>query len=205
MEIISTEKSGLSEQAVKKVVTSLQNGAIIIYPTETAYAIGGDALNKKVIKKIYAIKQRSAKLPLPVIVSDLEQAKKYAYFDSKSLSLAKKFWPGALTLILKKKKTVPSMLAAGRSNIAMRVSGSSISRRIAKELGRPIISTSANSSKQIECYSISAIKKQIHEIDNYVELILDAGRLPEVRPSTIIKMRGSKVIVLREGGINIHN
>ena len=201
MEQISVINNRLSKKTVQKIVSLLKDGGIIVYPTETAYAIGGDARNKEAIKKIYRIKKRSEKLPLPVIVGSLEQAKKFAFFDSVSLKLAKKYWPGALTLILKKKKVIPSILTAGKQNIAIRVSGNSIARIIAKELGGPIISTSANDSTKKECYSIKAINKQISNLEKKVELIVNVGKLPTVKPSTIIKATSNKIVLLRRGSV----
>ncbi|MFA6524801.1 MAG: L-threonylcarbamoyladenylate synthase [Patescibacteria group bacterium] len=203
MEIISVKNNQLSKQTVNKIITHLKSGGVIVYPTETAYAVGGDALNREVIKKIYAIKKRSVKLPLPVIIGDLKQAKQFVTFDFASLKLAKKFWPGALTLVLEKKKNIPSMLTAGKSGLAVRVSGNKVARTIAKELGRPIISTSANRSKEKECYSVSAIKKQIRGIDKKIALVLDAGKLPKVKTSTIVKVTSGKIIILRKGSVVI--
>ncbi|MFA6272394.1 MAG: L-threonylcarbamoyladenylate synthase [Patescibacteria group bacterium] len=201
METVSVQNNRLSKQTLNKIVAHLKSGSVIVYPTETAYAVGGDALNKEVIKKIYAIKRRSVKLPLPVIVGDLKQARKFVMFNSPSLLLAKKFWPGALTLVLKKKKNIPAMLTARKPSLAVRVSGNKIARTIADELGRPIISTSANQSKGKECYSVSAIKKQIHGFDQKIDLVVDAGKLPEVKPSTIVKVASSKIIILRKGSV----
>lgn len=198
---IIVSNNRLSKNAVQKIVSLLKAGEIIIYPTETAYAVGGDARNKDAIKKIYQIKKRYAKLPLPVIVGSLEQAKKFAYFNPISLKLAKKYWPGALTLVLKKKKRFPAALTAGKQTIAMRVSGNSIARMIAKELGGPIISTSANDSMKKECYSIGAIRKQIPSLNKKVKMIVDVGRLPQVKPSTIVKATSNKIVFLRRGSV----
>jgi L-threonylcarbamoyladenylate synthase len=201
MENISVSNNRLSKKAVKKIVTLLKTGGVIIYPTETAYAIGGDARNKDVIKKIYKIKKRSTKLPLPVIVGDLEQAKKYAIFNPISLTLAKKYWPGALTLILKRKKEIPAALTVGKKTIALRVSGNPIARAIAKGLGGPIISTSANDSMKKECYSVRAIQKQIPSLNKKIEITVDAGKLPQVKPSTIVKATSNKIMLLRRGSL----
>ncbi|MBU0612798.1 threonylcarbamoyl-AMP synthase [Patescibacteria group bacterium] len=201
MEQIFVSNKKLSKQTVQKIVTLLEAGGVIIYPTETAYAIGGDARNKKTIKKIYQIKKRTANFPLPVIVGNIEQAKKFALFDPVSSMLAKKYWPGALTLVLKKKKGIPALLTAGKQTIAMRVSGNSIAREIAKGLGGPIISTSANDSMEKECYSVKAIQKQISNLEKKVALVVNIGKLPKVKPSTIVKASSKKIVLLRRGSI----
>ncbi|MFA6391704.1 MAG: L-threonylcarbamoyladenylate synthase [Patescibacteria group bacterium] len=201
MEKYFLKSKKLTNQDLKRIISLLKAGGIIIYPTETAYAIGGDACNIEVIKKIYSIKKRSAKLPLPVIVGSMLQAKKFVTFDSVSLKLAKKYWPGALTLILKKKNNIPSLLTAGKRNLALRVSGNLIAQSIALGLGGPLISTSANSSKEKECYSISMVRKQISNLNGLVSVIIDAGKLPSVVPSTIAQIKSNKIVTLRKGNI----
>ncbi|PIY97052.1 MAG: threonylcarbamoyl-AMP synthase [Candidatus Kerfeldbacteria bacterium CG_4_10_14_0_8_um_filter_42_10] len=201
MRIIEVKNNKLSQPDLKKAILILKKGGIIIYPTETAYAIGGDALNKKVIKKIFSLKSRSQKKPLPVIAGSFKQAKKIAVFDQSSTVLAKKYWPGPLTLILKRKKIAPAILTAGKEKIAVRVAGLKIAREISIRLNRPLVSTSANVSGKKECYTVKAILKQSSRLTEKVDIILDAGKLPKVKPSTIAEVKNGKIKVLREGPI----
>ena len=203
MKIIKIKNKHIRQSDLKKIIFCLKKGGIIIYPTETAYALGGDALNREVVKKIFSLKSRSKKNPLPVIVGSLNQAKKIAVFDQCSRFLAKKHWPGPLTLVLPKKKNIPPLLTANKRKIAIRISGFLWAREIAEKLRRPLISTSANVSGQEECYTVGAILKQFSRVSKEVNLALDAGRLPKVKPSTVVEVKNGKLKVLREGPVNL--
>lgn len=203
MERIKIARTRTNSRIIQRTVALLKKGGIIIYPTETAYAIGGDALNKKAIRKIFFLKNRSSRNPLPVIAGTFKQAQDLVVFNRYSQKLAKKYWPGPLTLVLRKKKKILPLLTAGKNKIAIRVPGLKISREIARRLKRPVISTSANVSGKKECYTIGAVLKQSPRIKNEVDLILDAGRLPRVKPSAIVEVRGNELKILREGPIKL--
>ena len=93
-----------NKQSIRKAVEFLKEGKVIVYPTETCYALGCDATSEKACKRIFEIKKRSKEKKLPIIVANLKMAKEYACFDKDALKLAKAFWPGPLTLLLKKKE-----------------------------------------------------------------------------------------------------
>lgn len=201
MKKIKVSRSKIKPAVLKEVVSLLKQGRIIIYPTETAYGIGGDALNQAVIRRVFALKRRSDKKPLPVIVGSFLQAQKIAVFEFESKKMAKKYWPGPLTLVLKKKKKIPSSLTAGKNKIAVRVPGSQLARTIASQLNRPLISTSANVAGKGECYTVAEILKQSNQIEKGVDLILDAGKLSKVKPSTVIEIKKGEMKILRKGPI----
>ncbi len=199
MEIIKVSK--LDSNLIKKVVKVLKSGGVIVFPTETAYGLGGDCLNRKVINRIYKIKGRKFTKPLPLISSSINQVRKFCFLNLESLKLAKKYWPGPLTLVLKKKKILPKSLTAGLDKVGIRVSSNKLSQRLARGLGRPIISTSANLAGRKECYSIEEILKQFK--NKKIDLILDAGRLPKRSVSTVVEVVDEKIEVLRTGKIKI--
>ena len=194
---------------------------MIIYPTETAYAVGCAATDEKAIERIFQIKGRAKRKTLPLIVGSLAMAKKWFLFNKKELALAKKFWPGPLTLVLPIRRKPTRLFSAiaenrrvGRKRLsrqvvakndtaAVRVSGSRFVRRLVEALGEPLVSTSANISGRGECYSLSAAKKQLGEKMKLVDLAVDAGRLPKRLPSTIARVEDGKITVLREGPIKL--
>ena len=134
---------------------------VVVFPTETAYAIGGDALDSLVHQRIARIKCRPGNKPFPWIVASFAMAEKYGVFSPAAKKLAKKYWPGPLTLILPLKSPLPNLAVGQLSNtIAIRVPSHPVARTLSRVIGRPIIATSANLSGKSMCYTIAAVKKQ---------------------------------------------
>ena len=174
---------------VKQAVAVLKRGGVIVYPTETAYGLGADFFNPRAIKKIYQIKGRQYKKPLSVIVSDFKMAGQLVKFDKSSLRLAKKYWPGPLTLIVK--------------NTGLRISSNKLATGIVKKLQHPISATSANLTGRGEFYSAPEVIKQFNKKKHQPDLIIDAGRLPKNKVSTVAQVVGDKIKILRKGQIVI--
>lgn len=177
---------------IKKAVSILRKGGVIAYPTETCYGLGADATNPKAIRKVYKLKGRAFNKPISIIVSDIKMWKKYAYVNKKAEYLIKKYMPGALTLVLRKKKTLPDILS--RKTIGARIPDNKTALKLVKELGKPITATSANISGGKNTYTIKSVLKQI-KLDYYI----NAGKLPRRKPSTIYDVEKNKVI--RKGPI----
>jgi tRNA threonylcarbamoyl adenosine modification protein (Sua5/YciO/YrdC/YwlC family) len=171
----------------------LQKGGLVIYPTETSYGIGCDATNSEAIKNVYRLKGRDYAKPLSIIVADVEMAKKYIGINKTAETLVKKFMPGPLTLVAKK-RNLPDELC--RETIAFRISSNKFATGMTKKLGNPITATSANISGDEPIYEIKKIKLQFK---NKADLIIDAGNLEKRKPSTIYDTISRKI--LREGDI----
>ena len=187
----------------------LRAGAVVVYPTDTAYGLGCDATNAKAVAKIFKIKGRDAKKALPMIVTDTKMAKKFFLFATCYVPFAKRHWPGPLSIVLQAKNGIVKA-ALKKGTAAVRVPDSLIARALSKYLGRPLIATSANVSHQPTCYSVKAYLTQVgrnhapratrHEPD----IVLDAGALRRRRPSTIVKVKDNgEVEVLRRGPVKI--
>ncbi|MFA6304230.1 MAG: L-threonylcarbamoyladenylate synthase [Patescibacteria group bacterium] len=199
MEIIKlTGKNQAS--IIKQAVAVLKQGGTIIYPTETAYGLGADFLNPLAVKKVYQIKGRDFKKPLSVIVGSLPMAKKLVVFDKLSLILAKKHWPGPLTLVQSSKLKTNNLKP---QTLALRVSSNKLATAIVKKLKSPLTATSANLAGKGEIYSIKEIVKQFGKKKYQPDLIIDGGILPKVKPSTIAKVSNGKIEILRKGKIEI--
>jgi len=144
---------------------------------------------------------------LSVIVSDLKMAKKIVKFNQVSFKLVKKYWPGPLTLVLEVPNSQPK---AGRpqadnfQTLGLRISSNKLATSLVKKLGRPITATSANVSGRGECYSIIKVINQFRNKKYKPDLIIDAGKLPREKTSTIIQCFNKEIIVLRQGNININ-
>lgn len=210
MKIQKINSKNFKPSELNNAIKILKSGGVVIYPTETCYALGGNFFSEEATKRIYKIKKRRASVLLPVIVANLSMARKCAKFNRKAINLAQRFWPGPATLILEIKKSMKEKFFAPchkflekYNNVAMRISGNKVARDLSMCVGHPIISTSANISSKDECYCVEDIAHQFKSSKWKADLILDAGILPKVKPSTIIKITGDKVEILRQGPVKL--
>ncbi|MDO8598867.1 MAG: L-threonylcarbamoyladenylate synthase [bacterium] len=193
----------------------MRRSSIIIYPTETAYAIGCDATNARAVAAIFRLKGRERGKSLPLIVASRAMAERYAQFTPLARQLSKRYWPGPLTLVLAQrfspppdrrgsergwKPLAPGVIAAD-GTVALRVSSHPIARRLSRQLGHPIISTSANRSGEPPAFSARAAMRAFLADRNV--LLMDVGALPRRKPSTIVDARGSEPIILRQGAVSL--
>lgn len=205
MKIIKAVK--ISPITLRSVARELGRGAVIVYPTDTAYALGCDATNAKAIENIFRIKGREVGKALPMICSDAKMVKKFFAPTGDELKLAKRHWPGPLTVVVKARKGIAEN-AISDGTAAVRVPDSPAARTLSKFLGRPLIATSANVSGSPACYSVIAFMRQF-SADPFPALgqeaiALDAGALRRRKPSTIVKMTESgKMEILRKGPIKL--
>ncbi len=183
-------RGGFSEKsALEKSVDVLKRGGILLYPTETAYALGCDAGNSAAVARIVRIKQRPPGKQFPLIIGNEAMARRLCKVNAQSAKLMKRFWPGPLTLVLSVRR--------GKGSVAVRVPGSAMARALAMRLGRPIVSTSANRSGWPACYSVRSALRQLR--GESIDAILDAGALSRRRPSAIIDARGGNICIIRSG------
>lgn len=189
-----------SDLDIQKVIETLKNGGIVLYPTDTVYGLGVDATNIDAIRKLYDLKGRSYSKPTHVIVSDLEMAGEYAEINDKARELAERFLPGPLTIILKAKDSVPSELIGGGETIGIRIPDNSFCLEFTKQYGRPITTPSANKSGEETLSLVSEISKQF---DKKIDFIVDQGKLGESKPSTIVDLSEGDIKIIREGAISI--
>ena len=196
----------LDEKDYHDIGKHLRTSGIIIYPTETSYAIGANALDNSAVRQIYELKGRSARKPLPVLVKDLNMLVNIAGLSRREEDVISKFWPGPLTIIfnLKSKKPAENYLFADGSNsVGARISPHPFAANLFKEIDFPLISTSANASG----------KESFSDFDELNEKFL--SRLPDLNilavnggvlaggSSTIIKFNKKDIEIVREGDNNI--
>lgn len=181
----------------------LRTGGIIAHATETCYGFACDATNRSALARLFALKKMSVRKPVSILVWSLTEAQKYGIFGVAAKKLAKKYWPGPLTIIVKRKKTLPAFLNPGHKTIGIRVPAHVLSRRLAQKLGRPITTTSANISGKPSTYSVSAIRRQFGRQKLKPDFIFNSGRLPKYPPSTIVDVSGKKLKIVRVGSLTI--
>ncbi len=198
---ISEERKNNMADNLREVVTRLALGGIIVYPTETSYAIGCDARNGAAVSRIFEVKKRSRAKSLPVIVASKNMALAYADFTALGALLASRYWPGPLTLVAQCKVLGLSRgIIAEDGSLALRVSSHETARVLSQMLGAPLVATSANLSGGAEAYCLQDVRT---EFGVGVDWYLDGGLLPLSPPSTIVDVRGEQSRVLRQGVITL--
>ena len=178
---------------MKAAATIIKSGGVVVYQTETCYGLAADATNRKAVEKIYKIKERPADKSIPVIVSSMSMMEKYGKVTKIVRLLAKEFMPGPLTIVTDKKNLPDNLNPNG---VAFRISSSPVASALARLVGKPITATSANISGQPSIYDGS---KASRAFDGKVEMVLDAGVLRKVKPSTYVDARSMKIV--RDGAI----
>lgn len=176
------------------------SGELIVYPTDTVYGLGATIHNVEAVKKVYAIKSRAFSSPLIALVSKKENIEKVAELgENRELveKLVDVFWPGALTIILKKKKIIPSEMVSDTDTVGVRMPALDISIEIIEACGGVLATTSANISGKP---SVSSYGKLDEELLKQVDIKIDGGDCPLGIESTIIDMR-SEPKIIRSGGI----
>ncbi|MCX8159376.1 MAG: L-threonylcarbamoyladenylate synthase [Candidatus Saccharicenans sp.] len=178
----------------------LKAGAVMVYPTETFYGLGGLASLESVAERVFSLKGREAGKPLPFIASDLEMVLQFIAEPSDLFfRLAEHFWPGSLTLVLRSRENIlPDILYGPGRTIAVRVPPLHWLRDLVRKSGSLLISTSANLSGQPPVDNFSEVLKIFQ---GRVDILIDGGRTPGEKPSTIIDLTGAEPTCLREGKI----
>lgn len=194
MKIIQINPNNPEKEKIKIAVDILKSGGTVVYPTDTVYGIGANALDIESIKQVYSIKKRSSNKPISACVSKIEDIHKIAYMDENTERMVEKTLPGPFTIILKKKKTVPPILTAGGEKIGIRIPDNTVCMELSK--GFPITTTSANISGEKVPESVDGVLKQI---DDNVNLILDAGICKHGVHSTVIDMTVFPPKIVRKG------
>lgn len=183
--------------SLTKALKALKAGKIIVYPTDTLYAFGVDIFNNQAVLNVFKIKKRPLNQPLPIAVCNLSQMETVAQTTELSALLTENFLPGPLTLILKKKSNIPSIVTSGLDKVAIRIPNHKIMLKLICDYG-PLTVTSANIHNEPVFNSIDEIKKQFFKDE--VAVYIDGGTLIG-DPSTIVDATGSGPIIVRQGRI----
>ncbi len=190
---------------LRAAVEILKQGGVILFPTETAYGFAADARRAQAVEKIFALKGREAGKTPPLIVASAAMAAEYMELTPVLAKLAKKYWPGPLTIVGNVRKGLASNVVRSDGTVAVRVSSLASARALSRGLGAPIVATSANRAGEPTCYSVEACLAQLKaaEVVHLPDAIMDVGRLAEIPASTIVTEKNGKIVVLRQGSITI--
>lgn len=199
--MLTIDIRGLKEEyelktALKPAISSLRDGGIVIYPTDTVYGIGCDPRNEEALTRLLNLKGRRGK-PLPILASNIEAIKLIADINSKAEKLARAFWPGPLTIVVPLKSHMPFQVTMGKSKVGVRIPNNIVARILAENIGGLIVGTSANKTGERE-------PKSLEEVDasllSQVDVAINGGTCPLGVPSTVVEVDG-EVRVIREGAI----
>jgi L-threonylcarbamoyladenylate synthase len=174
----------------------LKKGETIIYPTDTQYALGADIYNETAVRKVFDIKQRPYSVPLPVAVPSIHAIETIAYMTETAEKISEKFLPGTVTIILKKKPSVPDIVTSGLDTIAIRIPNHPIALKLLNRYG-PLTVTSANLHSE---KTLGIIKDILMQLQTNIPICLHDGRHEE-SPSTIVDLTTSKPRIVRKGSI----
>ncbi len=184
-----------SQRVIDRAVATLQRGGIIVFPTDTGYAIGCDLFNKKAIDRIYQIKKRDKNHPLSFICADLKELSQFAVVANKAYRSMRRLLPGPYTFILPATKMVPKLLVSRRSSVGIRIPDHAVASALVQGLRHPIIGTSCTDSDGEALEHPEKIQKLMGKM---VDLILDAGPVAS-EPSTVIDFNSPEPIIVRVG------
>ena len=193
---IVPESDGASGDEAVRV---LRDGGLVCYPTDTVYGIGAAAGDDAAVRRLFAVKGRPLDKPLPLLLADVSDAARVAEVTPLAKALAGRFWPGALTIVMRKAVSYRSLALAGGDTVALRVPDHGLVRRIVRVLGEPVTGTSANRTGARAPVSAAEVAFQMGEM---VELIID-GEQPRSRlESTVIDITRDKPEIVREGAVS---
>jgi L-threonylcarbamoyladenylate synthase len=190
----------LSDERIEQAAAILRRGGLVAFPTETVYGLGADASNPAALKKIFAAKGRPADHPLIVHVADASDLRHWAADVPRTAwQLAEKFWPGPMTLVLRRAPHVPDLVSGGQDSIGLRVPSHPIARKLLSAFGGGIAAPSANRFGKL---SPTTAEHVTRELGDAVDLVLDGGPCDVGIESTIVDLTREPPAVLRPGHIS---
>lgn len=187
-----------------KAARTILEGGLVAMPTETVYGLGANVYNAKAVANIFAAKGRPAFNPLISHIAEIDFLETYAQTDARVMSLAKKFWPGPLTMVLKRidENAAIDLACAGLKTVTVRMPNHQIALDLIRKSGVPIVAPSANKSQTISPTTAFHVQSSLGDS---VDMILDGGKCAVGLESTIIDVTGKDVVLLRAGGISIED
>lgn len=186
-------------EKLKKPSKVIKEGGIVVFPTETVYGIGVNGLDKNAIKRLYEVKKRLQNKPISLLVSNMEMINKVAKnITTLENELIKEFFPGPLTIILKKRDIVPSILTANTDTIGVRMPDEEIALKLIEYANTPIATSSANISGETYKTDVDQIKK---DFEGKIDFFIDGGKSKIGIASTVVKVINEVPYILRQGSI----
>ena len=198
-EIVKVSTQDPERPPLEYAASLIHIGKVIAIPTDTFYGLAADPFNLNAVQQVYAIKGRPERKALPILVRSLEQAEGLAAgLPEAFYMLARRFWPGALTIVVDASQKIPLKVTGNTGRVALRWPNSSVACKLIETADLPVTGTSANLSGFAACVNANQVVKQLGD---RLPLVLDGGESKALLPSTIVELRGSAWHVVREGAI----
>lgn len=189
-------------QIIAKTITVLKKGGLVIFPSDTVYGLLVDATNEEAVKKLIAFKNRPLGKAISVFIADINNIDNYVSVDQKQQSTLHQLLPGPFTMVLPSKHVTSKLLESEKGTLGIRIPDYDLIRQLVKNYGKPITATSANLAGRSSHYSIDSLLKELPKgKQDLVDLIVDAGKLPRNKPSTVLDLTQLEIKVLRKGDI----
>lgn len=200
-EIIKINNQKPEPSLIRYVADQIRSGQVLGMPTDTFYGLAADPLNLRAVERVYEIKSRSRHKPLSLLIESTDQAEELAKpLPEEFYALARRFWPGPLTVIVKAASRLPLKVTANTGNVALRVPAAEIPLAVVRAAGLPVTATSANLSGAAECTTAVQVRDQLQD---RIGIIVDGGASPREVASTIVDLTDddARWRVIREGAI----
>ena len=192
---------GSDPHAIDAAAAALRAGEVVAFPTETVYGLGADALNERAVAQVFAVKNRPRFDPLIVHLPDKATVLQYAaVVDARAVALMERFWPGPLTLVLRKRPLIPDLVTAGLDTVALRVPAHPVALALLRAVGRPIAAPSANPFGYVSPTTALHVREMLGDA---IGLILDGGPCTVGIESTVCALTETDAVVLRPGGVTV--
>jgi len=194
------------QEVIKQSIDILNQGGLVVYPTETCYGIAVDATNSKGLTKLLSYKTFRGSKPISIAVCDIDMAKRYVELNEMALNIYKNYLPGPITVVSKSIGTLKAPVVSKQGTTGVRVPDYKFTLKLIKEFGRPITATSANVSYRPHPYSIDQLIKDLpKKSESLISMYIDDGVLPKNSPSTILDTTLNTLTILREGKIQFED
>jgi len=197
--VTSQQAEGIFQREIAVALEHLRRGGVVAIPTDTLYGLAADVFNDAALERIYTIKGRPSDRAIPVLVANWDQVERVTRdIPPAARQLAERFWPGQLTLVMRKAAWMTDLITGGRDSVAVRMPDHPVPLALATELSRPITGTSANLSGAPNLLSLDAV---VAELGNKVDYIVRCGPAPQGIGSTIIDLTTCAPRLLRHGAV----
>ncbi len=200
MERITLTESNVGETAAK-AADVLRAGGVVLYPTDTLYGLGADALSDSAVSKVFAVKARDEGKPVHSIVADMQMAAEYAVVSGFARILDTKLPKGKITFVMQKREGLETGIARDIETFGFRIPAHEFCIEMIRAFGAPITATSANAAGETPRQTTDAILASLGEKAHGVDLVIDGGELPEREPSTVIDLTHDHPLILREAAV----
>lgn len=188
MQILKLHPGGDMMPVIDRAVQVMRTGGTTVFPTDTLYGLGCNALDPQAVAKVFGIKHRSYMKALPMLVRDLSWARELVHITPEQERLISTFWPGKVTFILPRRDIVPSIMSGGGQTVGLRAPDHVFIQELLRHVGYPLAGTSAD----VATFAFSVPQP---------DLVIDAGPLPDSLPSTVVDLSDRQIRILRQGAV----